>query len=49
MRFTLVINNDEAVDNGDESTFEDVTYEVGELLRSGYYEVEEIYEGDQTK
>jgi hypothetical protein len=36
----VCINNDEAIDNGTEMTFDDVKYEVEELLRSGYYEVE---------
>lgn len=44
MRFMVCINNDEAEDMGAESTLEDVQYEVGELLRSGYYEVEYIDE-----
>jgi len=40
MRFVLFVNNDEAEANGDEMTWDDVEYEVGELLRSGHYEVE---------
>ena len=44
MRYLVVINDDEARDNGAENTFEDVKYEVGELLRIGYYEVEAIQE-----
>lgn len=42
MRFAVIINNEEAVANGDEQTAEDCEYEIGELLRSGYYEVERL-------
>lgn len=42
MKYLVVINNDEALSNGDDPTFEDVKDEVEELLRSGYYDVEEI-------
>lgn len=44
MRYLVVINDEEARDNGYDIPFEDVRYEVGELLRSGYYEVESIEE-----
>lgn len=41
-KYVVVINDDERIDNGDESTFDDVQYEVGELLRSGYFQVESV-------
>lgn len=40
MRFMVCVNNDEAVANGDEQGWEDIQYEIAELLRSGYYAVE---------
>lgn len=43
MRYILFINNDEALASGDDPDFAETKYEVGELLRSGYYEVEQIH------
>lgn len=43
-RYIIFINNDERLDNGEEDTLEDVALNVSELLRSGYYEVEDVSE-----
>lgn len=43
MRYRVYINDDELRDNGDDLTLAEVTYEVGELLRSGYFDVEAVY------
>lgn len=43
MKFMVIVNDDEARGNGSEMTFDDNVYEIGELLRSGYYDVEEVY------
>ncbi len=42
MRYVIVVNNEEALDNGDDPDFEETEYEIGELLRSGYYALESI-------
>ena len=42
MKYLVIINDDERVGNGDESTVADVEYEAGELLRSGYFEIESV-------
>lgn len=47
MRFLLIINNLEAESNGDDYNFDDVKDEVEELLRSGYYEVEDMEEMEE--
>ena len=39
MKYIVIIDDEERLDNGDESTFEDTEYEVKELLRSGYFNV----------
>lgn len=44
MRYTVVVNDDEARDNGDDLTLEEATWEITELLRSGYFEVESVEE-----
>lgn len=44
MRYKVIINDEERLANGDETEFSDVCYEVGELLRSGYFEVESVEE-----
>jgi hypothetical protein len=44
MRYIVVVNDDERIDAGDEWTLEETTYEIGELLRSGYFEVESVEE-----
>ena len=43
MKFVLVINNEEALANDDDPDISESIYEIGELLRSGYYEVESVY------
>lgn len=43
-KYIIRINNNEAIAGGDRPTFEDVKDEVGELLRSGYYEIEKFVE-----
>lgn len=47
MRYMVIVNDDELRGNGEELTLTEVTYEVGELLRSGYYEVEKVEELDE--
>lgn len=42
MKYVLVINDDELRDNGDELSLDEVWEEVGELLRSGYFAVENV-------
>lgn len=42
MKYIVVVNDEERVDNGDESDLDDVNYEISELLRSGYFEVESV-------
>lgn len=43
MKYLIIVNDDERLANGDESGLEDVRYEVGELLRSGYFGVESVH------
>ena len=43
MKYTVIINDDELRGNGEELTLQEVKFEVGELLRSGYFDVEELY------
>lgn len=40
MRFMVCVNDGERLGNGDESTFEDIKYEISELLRTCYFDVE---------
>lgn len=42
MRFFVIVNNDEALDAGDDPSIEETEYEISELLRSGYYAVESM-------
>lgn len=42
MRYVVIINDGELRGMGDDPTLEAVADEVWELLRSGYYEVEEV-------
>ena len=42
MRYVVVVNNDEILGRGDDPDFDETEYEIGELLRSGYYHVESI-------
>lgn len=44
MKYTIVINTDEREEMGSKEDIDDVGYEVRELLRSGYFEVESIEE-----
>lgn len=45
MRYIVLVNDDEARDNGDDLTLEEATLEIKELLRSGYFEVEHVWPG----
>lgn len=44
MKYLVTINDDELRGNGDYLDLEEVSDEVGELLRSGYYQVEKVEE-----
>lgn len=46
MRYLLIVNDDERTDNGEESALDKAAGDFGELLRSGYYEVESVEELD---
>jgi hypothetical protein len=43
----VIINDEEIRANDGEPILSDVKYEVEELLRSGYYEVEKVEELDE--
>lgn len=42
MKYVIVVNNDEILAGGDDPDFDETEFEIGELLRSGYYEVESV-------
>lgn len=44
MKYLLIVNNDEWIEGDDDCSFENVKYEIEELLRSGYIAVETIVE-----
>jgi hypothetical protein len=47
LRYLVIVNDDEKRSNGDEDSFDEVKYEIGELLRSGYFDVEKVEELDE--
>ena len=47
MRYVVIVNDDEKRSNGGEDSFDEVKYEIGELLRSGYFEVEKVWESNE--
>ena len=44
MRYVVVVNDEEIICNGDDMDLETARQEIGELLRSGYFEVESVEE-----
>ena len=44
MKYVVVVNNDEWDEDDQDCSLENVKYEIGELLRSGYIDVESVKE-----
>jgi len=42
VKYLVIVNDDELRGNGDDLSLPDVTYDISELLRCGYYQVESV-------
>ena len=41
-KYLVIVNDEQMVGLEDEPTLEEAEFDIGELLRSGYYEVESV-------